>query len=98
MEVEDSVRAAGSNTIDTFNRTFQMNHIPDPLLLELDQLFLGLANTMSLLREGRRYGVRIGLTQASIDAIRLRHGDAAKAVLANCVVIAAEQHGSDHDV
>lgn len=58
---------------------------------QLDQIFLGLKNAIPLLEQGRRHGIKIGLSDDAKKLIASRHGNTEEVsrILANTTTIPA---------
>jgi len=64
--------------------------VPEQIAVQLEVLYQALAKCPDLLRQGRIYGLRVGLTADVVALIKQSHGEAANAVIANCLPIAGK--------
>ena len=58
-------------------------NLPPPLAEQIDRLFDALKSMPELLREGRAYGIAIGLSPALAEQMMRRHGADAATVFHN---------------
>lgn len=65
-----------------------VNEVPPQIAAQMKLLYQALVMCPDLLREGRKYGLRVGLSADAVAMIKRDHGDAANVVVANCLPIA----------
>lgn len=67
------------------------NEVPIGLLEDFDALYWALNGASRLLKMGRRYGLRFGISSEAAILLLQRHGPNADIVISNCVELPAEK-------